>query len=83
MPPLEELRTAAAGRAAALEADFTARLCLPAPPRALRHTVVYLAGSTLGNFADAAAIALFRYKIGIMPVIGACAMAGLGYTLIA
>ena len=31
----------------------------------------------------AAAIALFRYKIGIMPVIGACAMAGLGYTLIA
>lgn len=43
-----------------LEADFTARLCLPAPPRALRHTVVYLAGSTLGNFADAAAIALLQ-----------------------
>lgn len=41
-----------------LEADFTARLCLPAPPRALRRTVVYLAGSTLGNFADAAAIRL-------------------------
>ena len=30
----------------------------------------------------AAALALFRYKIGIMPVIGACAAAGLGYTLI-
>ncbi len=29
----------------------------------------------------AAAIALFRYKLGIMPVIGACAAAGLGYSL--
>ncbi len=28
----------------------------------------------------AAAIALFRYKIGIMPVIGACALLGLAYT---
>jgi len=28
-----------------------------------------------------AAIALFRYKIGIMPVIGACAAVGLAYTL--
>ena len=31
----------------------------------------------------AAAIALFRYKVGIMPVIGACAAVGLGYTLLA
>ncbi len=30
----------------------------------------------------AAAIALFRYKIGIMPAIGACAVAGLAYKLI-
>jgi chromate transporter len=30
----------------------------------------------------AAAIALFRFKIGIMPVIGACAAAGLALTLI-
>jgi chromate transporter len=30
----------------------------------------------------AAAIALFRYKVGIMPVIGACAAVGLAYTLI-
>ena len=30
-----------------------------------------------------AAIALFRYKVGIMPVIGACAAVGLGYTLLA
>ena len=29
----------------------------------------------------AAAIALFRYKIGIMPVIGACALLGLAYSL--
>jgi dimethylhistidine N-methyltransferase len=43
-----------------LEADFTARLLLPAPPRELRRTVVYLAGSTLGNFADADAISLLQ-----------------------
>jgi chromate transporter len=30
----------------------------------------------------AAFIALFRYKIGIMPVIGACALAGLAATLL-
>jgi chromate transporter len=30
----------------------------------------------------AAFIALFRYKIGVVPVIGACALAGLAYTLI-
>ena len=30
----------------------------------------------------AAFIALFRYKVGIMPVIGACALIGLGYSLI-
>jgi chromate transporter len=29
----------------------------------------------------AAAVALFRYKLGIMPVIGACAAVGLGYSL--
>jgi len=27
-------------------------------------------------------VALFRYKIGIIPVIGACGLAGLGYTLL-
>lgn len=43
-----------------LEADFSARLTLPAPPRELRRTVVYLAGSTLGNFADDDAIALMQ-----------------------
>ena len=31
----------------------------------------------------AAALALFRYKVGIMPAIGACAAVGLGYTLLA
>jgi chromate transporter len=30
----------------------------------------------------AAFAALFRYKIGVMPVIGACALAGLAVTLI-
>ena len=30
----------------------------------------------------AAAIALFRYKIGIIPVILACGLAGLTYTLL-
>jgi chromate transporter len=29
----------------------------------------------------AAAVALFRYRIGILPVIGACAAAGLAFTL--
>ncbi|MDD5330580.1 MAG: chromate transporter, partial [Sulfuricella sp.] len=29
----------------------------------------------------AAAVALFRYKIGVMPVIGACAVAGLAFKL--
>lgn len=43
-----------------LQADFTARVTLPAPPRELRRTAVYLAGSTLGNFDDAAAIALLE-----------------------
>ncbi|MCC7310644.1 MAG: chromate transporter, partial [Sulfuritalea sp.] len=28
----------------------------------------------------AAAVALFRYKLGIMPVIGACALIGLAYS---
>lgn len=31
----------------------------------------------------AAAIALFRYKLGIMPAIGACAAAGLAWSLVA
>ncbi|MCC6878350.1 MAG: chromate transporter, partial [Rhodocyclaceae bacterium] len=30
----------------------------------------------------AAAVALFRYKLGIMPVIGACAAAGLALSLL-
>jgi len=30
----------------------------------------------------AALVALFRYKAGVMPVIGACALAGLAYTLL-
>jgi len=30
----------------------------------------------------AAFVALFRYKVGIVPVIGACAVIGLGYTLV-
>jgi chromate transporter len=29
-----------------------------------------------------ACVALFRYKVGIIPVIGACGLAGLGYTLL-
>ncbi len=30
----------------------------------------------------AAFLALWRYKIGVIPVIGACALAGLGYSLL-
>jgi chromate transporter len=30
----------------------------------------------------AAFIALFRFKVGIMPLIGACAAIGLGYSLL-
>jgi chromate transporter len=30
----------------------------------------------------AAFLALWRYKIGVIPVIGACPLAGLGYSLV-
>jgi hypothetical protein len=30
----------------------------------------------------AALVALLRYKAGVMPVIGACALAGLAFTLL-
>ena len=32
--------------------------------------------------AVAAAVALFRFKVGVMPVIGACALVGLAVTLL-
>ena len=33
--------------------------------------------------AVAAAVALFRFKVGVLPLLGACAAAGLAVTLIA
>lgn len=44
-----------------LHADFSAELVLPKPPRAPARSVVYLAGSTIGNFADAEAVELLRH----------------------
>jgi L-histidine Nalpha-methyltransferase len=43
-----------------LEADFTAPLPLPKPKQSVRRTVVYLAGSTLGNFPETAAVGLLQ-----------------------
>ncbi|MGE4070756.1 MAG: L-histidine N(alpha)-methyltransferase [Lysobacterales bacterium] len=43
-----------------LQADFTAPLKLPATQRAPRRTVLYLAGSTLGNFPEAEAVVLLQ-----------------------
>lgn len=43
-----------------LQSDFTAPLSLPKLPRQPRRTVLYLAGSTLGNFAEAEAIVLLQ-----------------------
>lgn len=41
-------------------ADFTAAFELPTPPRTIRRRLMFFPGSTLGNFAPAAAIALLR-----------------------
>jgi len=43
-----------------LQADFTAPLTLPRAHRQPRRTVLYLAGSTLGNFPDAEAVVLLQ-----------------------
>jgi len=43
-----------------LQADFTAPLTLPRAHRQPRRTVLYLAGSTLGNFPDAEAALLLQ-----------------------
>ena len=43
-----------------LQADFTAPLTLPRARRQPRRTVLYLAGSTLGNFPDAEAALLLQ-----------------------
>jgi dimethylhistidine N-methyltransferase len=41
-------------------ADFTQPILLPRPGRAPRHTLLFFPGSTLGNFAQAEAVALLR-----------------------
>jgi L-histidine Nalpha-methyltransferase len=43
-----------------LQADFTAPLTLPRAHRAPTRTVLYLAGSTLGNFSESEAVALLQ-----------------------
>ncbi|MGC1548233.1 MAG: L-histidine N(alpha)-methyltransferase [Rhodanobacter sp.] len=47
-------------------ADFTRPLRLPIPPRALRRTVIYFPGSTIGNFEHRDAITLLRKMRGEM-----------------
>ncbi len=41
-------------------ADFTALPALPPPRRAARRTLLFFPGSTLGNFTEAAAVAILR-----------------------
>ena len=43
-----------------LAQDFTQQLDLPQAPRIARRTVLYLAGSTLGNFPEPEAVSLLR-----------------------
>ncbi|WP_049623538.1 L-histidine N(alpha)-methyltransferase [Frateuria defendens] len=49
-----------------LRADFTRPLRLPIPPRALRRTVLYFPGSTIGNFEAREAVELLRKMRGEM-----------------
>jgi chromate transporter len=73
--PLTAITAAVVGVIASLALFFLAHIA-QRPGSAGQHLDVVALG-----IAAAAALALLRYKIGVIPVIAACALAGLGLRL--
>ncbi|RYY81180.1 MAG: chromate transporter, partial [Comamonadaceae bacterium] len=73
--PLTAITAAVVGVIATLALFFLAHIATAAPTPGLPVDVVSLALALL------AAVALFRYKLGVMPVIAGCALVGIGMRL--
>jgi chromate transporter len=71
--PLTAITAAVVGVIATLALFFLAHIAWRTPPGAATPQVDWIALA----IAAAAAVALLRFKIGVIPVIAACAMAGL------
>jgi chromate transporter len=76
--PLTAITAAVVGVIASLALFFIAHIAIKTG--ATGHLASRLDVAALA-LAFAAAVALLRYKVGVMPVIAACALAGLGLRL--